>query len=204
MRLAAAWQGRPQPMQKPNPQKRRRILDAAARLFAGQRYHDVRLEDVAQAAQVGKGTIYIYFESKDELYLALVDEGFRRLVAELRESGHERGRSALVELRGILQALVRFAIEHPNLVELMRSSAGGAGTRWSKARGDLTDLLEETLRRGVRRKEIRDPDPALTALCIPGLVRSAIFFGPRVADERALTRRLMRLLEQGIARGRGK
>ncbi len=186
-------------MQKPNPAKRRRILEEAARLFAEKPYHDVRLEDVAAQAEVGKGTIYIYFQNKDELYLALVDEGFARLVAEL---GAQRARdeSARSALRRILAALVRFAVLHPHLAELMRSSAGGAGARPTRVRAELTKIIEATIRRGVRRRELRDPNPGLTALCIPGLVRSVILFGPRRLDERALTGQLARLVEQGVLR----
>jgi AcrR family transcriptional regulator len=187
-------------MQKPNEKKRRRILEEAARLFAARPFHDVRLEDVAAAAAVGKGTIYVYFPNKEELYLCLVDEGFARLVAELRAQHDDADGSALVALRRILAALVHFAVEHPQLSELMRSTAGGAGTRWAKARGELTRLIEATLRRGVRRRELRDAHPGLTALCIPGLVRSVILFGPRRLEERALTRQLARLIEHGIAR----
>ena len=186
-------------MQKPNPLKRRRILEEAAHLFAEKPYHDVRLEDVAARAKVGKGTIYIYFSNKDELYLALVDEGFTLLVAELgAQQDHEE--SARDALRRILAALVRFAIEHPHLAELMRSSAGGAGARPTRVRAALTSLIETTIRRGVRRGEFRDPNPGLTALCVPGLVRSVILFGPRKLDERTLTRQLARLVEQGVLR----
>jgi AcrR family transcriptional regulator len=187
-------------MQKPNPAKRRRILEEAARLFAEKPYHDVRLEDVAARAKVGKGTIYIYFPNKDELYLSLVDEGFARLVAELRAQRDARDESALLALRRILAALVRFAVEHPHLSELMRSTVGGTATRSSRARAELTGLIETIIRRGVRRRELNDPNPALTALCIPGLVRSVLLFGPRKLDERSLARQLARLLEQGIVR----
>src|SRR5262245_32950556 len=137
MRRGAGRQARREPMQKPNPLKRRRILDAAARLFAAKRFHDVRLEDVAQEAHVGKGTIYIYFEDKDALYLSLLNEGFAGLVAQLRESARGERGSAREELRVIVAALVRFAAEHPHLAELLRSSAGGSGTQWAKARADL-------------------------------------------------------------------
>jgi AcrR family transcriptional regulator len=186
-------------MQKPNPIKRRRILDAAASLFARQPFHDVRLEDVAAQAGVGKGTIYIYFPGKDELYLCLIDEGFAQLVAELEAQEQGQRGSARAALQRILGALVHFAIEHPHLSELMRSTAGGAGTRWSKARAELTGVIESTIRRGVKRGEFSDPHPELTAHCIPGLVRSVMLFGPRNLDERVVTRHLGRLLERGLA-----
>ena len=193
-------QGRAQPMQKPNAIKRRRILEEAARLFATKPYHDVRLEDVAARAKVGKGTIYIYFPGKDELYLCLIDEGFAQLVTQLGAQEQDRRGSARAALQRILAALVHFAVEHPHLSELMRSTAGGAGTRWAQARGQLTGVIEGTIRRGIKRGEFSDPHPELTALCIPGLVRSVMLFGPRNLDERAVTRHHGRLLERGLAR----
>ena len=58
------------PMQRPDEQKRQLIIDTAARFFATQPFHKVRLDDVAAAAQVGKGTLYIYFKSKEDLYVS--------------------------------------------------------------------------------------------------------------------------------------
>ena len=62
-------------MQRPNDKKRRKITDTAARLFATRPFHKVRLDDVAAAAHVGKGTLYVYFKSKDDLYRSLVFDG---------------------------------------------------------------------------------------------------------------------------------
>src|SRR5436189_5663814 len=70
-------------MQRPSEVKRRKISDTAARLFATKPFHKVRLDDVAAAAQVGKGTLYIYFKSKEDLYVSLVSEGFTNLVEQL-------------------------------------------------------------------------------------------------------------------------
>ena len=58
-------------MRAKSPEQVDRMLDAAARLFGAHRFHEVRMEDVAAAAEVGKGTLYRYFRDKEELYLAL-------------------------------------------------------------------------------------------------------------------------------------
>jgi len=55
------------------PQLAGRILDAATRLFASQRFHEVRMDDIAAEADVSKGTLYSYFHDKDELLSALAD-----------------------------------------------------------------------------------------------------------------------------------
>ncbi|MDB5293582.1 MAG: putative Transcriptional regulator, TetR family [Phycisphaerales bacterium] len=70
-------------MQVPNEQKRRHITSAAARMFAARPFHKVRLDDIAAAAGVGKGTLYVYFDSKEDLYFTLTYEGFAQLVDRL-------------------------------------------------------------------------------------------------------------------------
>src|SRR5437764_4690364 len=72
-------------MQVPNQQKRKLILEAAARLFASRPFHKVLLADIAAAARVAKGTVYVYFRSKEDLLLAMTFEAFSRMVDHVRQ-----------------------------------------------------------------------------------------------------------------------
>ena len=72
-------------MQKLDEQKRQKILQCAAELFATRPFHKVLLSDVAEVAEVGKGTVYTYFKNKDDLYLSVLFSGFERLVDQLRQ-----------------------------------------------------------------------------------------------------------------------
>src|SRR3954468_4870079 len=105
-------------MQRPSEVKRRKISDTAARLFATKPFHKVRLDDVAAAAQVGKGTLYIYFKSKEHLYVSLVSEGFTKLVEKLKNVFERPPRKALTE---IIRQLVIFSFAHPNFFEMIRT-----------------------------------------------------------------------------------
>src|SRR5688500_9776467 len=102
-------------MQRPSEIKRRKISDTAARLFATRPFHKVRLDDVAAAAQVGKGTLYIYFKSKEDLYVSLVEDGFSQLVSQLRQNADTPPEEAL---REIVRQLVAFSCSHPHFFEL--------------------------------------------------------------------------------------
>src|SRR5271157_2392858 len=62
-----------------------KMLDAAGRLFGAQRFHEVRMEDIAAEAEVGKGTLYRYFNDKEELYLSLLERSSRELLNRLQE-----------------------------------------------------------------------------------------------------------------------
>ena len=67
-----------------------KILTVAARLFATHRFHEARMEDIAAAAEVGKGTLYRYFKDKEELYLALLERTAEQLSQCLSQSRNER------------------------------------------------------------------------------------------------------------------
>jgi AcrR family transcriptional regulator len=54
--------------------KRRLILEALEKVLQGKRLDEVRVEEVAEAAGVGKGTVYLYFEDKEDLFLQMIQE----------------------------------------------------------------------------------------------------------------------------------
>ncbi|HVJ92404.1 MAG TPA: TetR/AcrR family transcriptional regulator [Labilithrix sp.] len=65
--------------------KRERILKAAVKVFARSGFHATRVSDIAKAAGVADGTIYLYFESKDELLLSLFEDRVGKLLTFMRE-----------------------------------------------------------------------------------------------------------------------
>src|SRR4051812_26906340 len=189
-------------MQRPSEIKRRKISDTAARLFATRPFHKVRLDDVAAAAQVGKGTLYIYFKSKEDLYVSLVGEGFSQLVEKMRASAANPPKQALAE---IVRQLVTFSFAHPHFFELMRTIPQLTNhSGLLRMRKHLSDLITRTLRRGIRQGIWHDPHPELTAIFIPGMLRSAMLYGPTGLDEELLAQQILRLVYDGIARGTGK
>src|SRR5215210_4275470 len=142
-------------MQRPSEIKRRKISDTAARLFASKPFHKVRLDDVAAAAQVGKGTLYIYFKSKEDLYVSLVSEGFTQLVDKLKSVSELPPREALSE---IIRQLVIFSFAHPNFFEMMRTVPQLTNhSALLRMRKELSDLITKTLRRGIRQGVWSDP-----------------------------------------------
>jgi len=100
-------------------ENRRRILQAAEKLFAKNGVASVNMADIAKAAQVGQGTLYRRFSSKGELCLALLDAQMSEFqdasLATLRESA-ERNEPKLAQLCTFLDALVRFHARHAPLL----------------------------------------------------------------------------------------
>ena len=65
--------------------KRGQILDALEQLLPGRRFHEITLDEVARAAQVGKGTIYLYFKDKDALFAEMVCYRLEKLQQQMEQ-----------------------------------------------------------------------------------------------------------------------
>jgi len=186
-------------MQRPDEKKRQLIAATAAKLFATRPFHKVKLDDVAAAAGVGKGTLYIYFKSKEDLYFWLIYDAFSRVIEQLETRLGAGELPAIESLRLIVAELVKFGFDNPQWFELMRNAGPIVkDARWGPKRKELTSLIEETIRRGAKTGEFSDPHPEITALCVPGLLRSVMLFGPKGLHEKTVTSQITRLLEQGI------
>jgi AcrR family transcriptional regulator len=102
----------------PTDARREEILDAATDLFAEFGYSDAVTKDLAEKLQVGKGTIYRYFPSKRELFLAAVDRVMRRLRVHI-DSTIEGIEDPLGRIEAGTRAFLGFFAEHPKFVELL-------------------------------------------------------------------------------------
>ena len=65
--------------------KRERILQAAVKVFARNGFHATRVSEVAKAAGVADGTIYLYFDSKESLLVSLFEDRVEKLLTFMRE-----------------------------------------------------------------------------------------------------------------------
>ena len=94
------------------------ILEAASKLFAECGYTDADTQTLADRLGVGKGTIYRYFPSKRELFLAAADRLLQQLHFSIKTAVHQIEKSVDRMYLGIYTYLKFFA-EHPEFVELI-------------------------------------------------------------------------------------
>ncbi len=96
------------------------ILNAARTMFFSQGIHSTTMDDVAAAAEVSKGTVYLYFQSKETILAALLQEGLTLLVKELEAAyAAHQSLAAVDRLRRIASAYFRFFQAHPHYYRLM-------------------------------------------------------------------------------------
>jgi AcrR family transcriptional regulator len=101
-------------------QRRREILDAARQVFFEHGFHHPTVDDVATRAEVSKGTIYLYFKSKEEILAHLLLEGLELLLDEMETACHpEQSQSPPVALRALATAYLRFCQLNPSYFRLI-------------------------------------------------------------------------------------
>ena len=99
-------------------QRREQILDAATKLFAEHGYADTDTQLLADRLRVGKGTLYRYFPSKRELFLAAADRGMRRL-CEYIDNGIAHIQDPPERIAQVVRLYLTFFADHPELCELL-------------------------------------------------------------------------------------
>jgi AcrR family transcriptional regulator len=135
------------------------ILAAAVELFAKQGFAATEVQQIADRAGVGKGTVYRHFVNKDRLFLAAADLGLRHLKDAVNQSAHGLV-TPLERLRAGVVAFLQFFREHPAFVDLMiqerahfrdRQSPTFFGRKDDEMTCRWRDEFNELIRQGVLR-----------------------------------------------------
>ncbi len=98
--------------------RRASIIAAATKLFASAGYAECEMEKVAAKLRVAKGTLYLYFKGKEELFFACVDNGMKEMQSVVREAAEE-ARTPLQKIEKAIRAYLTFFDDRPELVELL-------------------------------------------------------------------------------------
>src|SRR5262245_19166924 len=158
------------------------ILEAALAVFAEKGFAAARMEDIAARASVAKGTIYLYFDSKEAVFKALLQEMLASQFARLADVARDHKGAVAPLLSQILRTLGRF-ISTSNRVVLPKIVISEAGNFPDLARIYREEVAERglslfggLLRTGMTRGEFRAmPVEHAVRLCIAPLLLAAIW-----------------------------
>ncbi|WP_214468163.1 TetR/AcrR family transcriptional regulator [Microbacterium flavescens] len=109
------------PLTKRGEATRRRLLEAAEVVFAEQGYHEASIVKITERAGIGLGTFYLYFDSKQSIFEALVIDLNRRVRHSMSEA-MEGASSRLDAERAGFAGFFRFTAEHPALYRVVREA----------------------------------------------------------------------------------
>lgn len=154
-------------------------MRAVEKLFTGGRFHEVTLDEVAREAGVGKGTLYRYFQDKEDLFFETAHSGFDSL-CELLKSKVPDGADFPEQLLEACLQIGSFFQQRRHLLEMMQSEEGRASLatrklrlRWMEKRKMLVEAISGIIRKGIQEKRVRsDIEPEVQASFLLGLLRT--------------------------------
>lgn len=156
---------------------RQKILDAAVQVFSRKGYHDTRVDDIVTESETSKGAVYFHFPSKEQIFLALVDEFAGLLENKLMGaiSGQVSG------VRGV-DAALRTGLEtfgkYRGLAKIFMVQAVGLGAAFEQKRLQILDrfasVIKAYLDQAVAEGDIQPLDTQITAYAWIGAINEVV------------------------------
>jgi len=156
------------------------ILDTALKLFSERGFHNVSMQQIAEASEFAVGTLYNFFESKEALFEELTESCSEKiigdLVAVLDGPGNEVER-----LTNFIRSLPKLMEEHAEFIRLYVSELGTRSAMLLKGRDKdkfdaiLNSRLEQLLEAGIRKRIFRPVDPTIAAKSISSIMETLAF-----------------------------
>jgi len=156
--------------------RRSELLTAARIVFGKKGFHDASIEEIAEMAEVAKGTVYLYYRSKKDLYLEAVRFGVELLNEKLKSRADAPG-TCLETLRALTETKIVYFEENRDFFRIYYSELGkltGHPAAISLVRDLYTEqakVFERVLREGIKQREVRSLDVEKMAFAIADLTR---------------------------------
>jgi AcrR family transcriptional regulator len=141
---------------------RRRLLDAAERVFGELGFYDASIVKITEAAGVAQGTFYLYFASKQEIFEELVRDLNARVRHAMQKSAAQ-GRDRIEAERLGFRGYFRFTSEHPALYRIVRQAEFVSPATLQYHYEKITEGYVEGLREAMARGEIAGGEPEVIA-----------------------------------------
>jgi len=155
-------------------EKRKRILEAATIEFAEYGFENTSIQQIATKAEISVGSVYKYFENKEELFAMVVKENLS-LLEELLLHHSASNEDVIVKAEKVLKELLKFSKKHPQLIKLYNAITTGNNVEFSRMLAErvesisakvYTEVIEKAQSVGDVRKDV---DPKFFAFLLDNI-----------------------------------
>jgi len=147
------------------PEKYRNILDAAVKIFAKKGFFQARVSEIAREAGVADGTIYLYFQNKDDILISLFEDGMTRVIQNVKAE-IEKETDPLMKIRSFARAHLALVEDNTDLAEIIQVELRQSTKFMKEYRNEkffeYLDLISGIIKEGQERGLIRqDVEPGI-------------------------------------------
>jgi len=181
--------------------KKNNMIKIAAKLFSQKSFHDVTMDEIAEKVGVAKGTIYLYFSSKDNLYLEILEHTFDS-IESLLEKEVNTDFLAPDKLKKVLAIVINFYRENIDVLKILSRDE----THLIQEHHDLTEkwrlrrieLYEKIIEKGIKEGSFKTGNTELAALILYGAVGAVMVFYDLNKSPEAIAEELYSEIASGL------
>ena len=159
--------------------RRAQVLRHAKRIFARKGYHRTNVADIIARAHIARGTFYLYFENKKDLFEELLEQVLSELASRIHRLrvGPEYPHP-VEQLRDNLRRVMTFVFAERELTDILLNHSVGFDRELDLRIRDfyekVADAIQRSLDLGIEMKLVRDCDSRVAAYCILGGIKQVV------------------------------
>jgi AcrR family transcriptional regulator len=158
--------------------RKQALVIAATECFAAKGYHDTSVSDIIDRAGIARGTFYLYFKSKQEVFRFILDGFIEHLGRQIKTIALVGSTSPAEQMRANVERIVDAIVENPAPAKIVFNEAVGLNPEIDgKLRsfyGTLTRMIEKSLAKGMAAGIVRKIEPKLAATIIIGAFKEVM------------------------------
>lgn len=196
-------------MRKRKQATKEKIIEVALKVFDKKGFFKTTVDDIARAAGLAKGTLYLYFKDKESLYITTIDQHFKNAINFLTEIEAKKGSPTkkmtdiasnfVPYMKEIQSSHPMFAIESSNLSQKILKNIKPIIIRKLM---QMTKIVSRIIKEGIEKGEFKDVDPDVAAYYFLNTIRT-IFSGSVLMPHLAVnTNAILKLYFDGLKKRR--
>lgn len=155
------------------------VLRAAEKLFAKRGFYPTTIDDIAKEAKLAKGTIYLYFDSKEDLFFSAIERKLDALLSKIEKGVKEPG-SAWQRINTTIGIHLKFLEENRDFFKIMQSFSEQLKEKLEKElkrrvvekQSQYIKILSRLIQEAIDKREIKPLDARKLAIILMGIVHS--------------------------------
>ncbi len=164
---------------------KRKIFETSMKLFAEKGYDATSIEDITETVGVAKGTLYYHFTSKEEIFDFLVEEGIKLLQNSV-DIKIAKYSNYLDKIKAIILIQIKIVNKYENIINIILTQLWGKEKRNQKCQKliyDYIDKIEDIIKMGISKGQIKGDDSKIIATEIYGLICSTLVYKMREKEK---------------------
>ena len=169
--------------------RREEILKAAITIFAQKGYHDTSISDIIERAGIARGTFYLYFENKRQIFDSILENLMLELDRSIKKILIGPGYpDPLQQLKANLERVLTLLIDNPEVSAILLKRAPGldieSDQKITEFYRNMATMIDHAIGEGIKMGLIRECDPTIVAYCIVGSIKEVVEYILSLEDKK--------------------